>query len=85
MITGGASQLVGMKDLIQTLTQRYARLGGGESDTQSHKMPLAFAVLHGLVLFMQEQDRHFLPGIWLPSFEASSFLAKIVSWFRENL
>ena len=85
VLTGGASQLAGIKSLLQGLTQRYVRLADIDNDQKINKMHPSFSVLRGLVLFMQEQDRRFLPGLWLPSFEASSYVAKITSWFRENL
>ncbi|TGW14481.1 cell division protein FtsA [bacterium NHP-B] len=85
VLTGGGSQLAGLKELIQNLWGKSVRMAEEENREGTASTTPDFSVLQGTVRFMEAQKDTLAPGAWLPTFDTRSFLGKIMSWFRENL
>ena len=85
VLTGGGSQLAGLKELIQNLWGKSVRVAEEENLEGTAPTTPDFSVLKGTVRFMEVQKDTLAPGAWLPTFDTRSFLGKIMSWFRENL
>ena len=89
VVTGGASQLVGLPDLARTIISPQTRLGrpfGVEGLPESAKSP-AFAAAVGLMVHPQVAGlEHFVPRggrSWVDPSE-SGYVAKVGRWLKES-
>lgn len=85
VLTGGASQLPGLRDLAQHVLDKQVRLG---RPIRLHGLPdavsgPAFSTTAGLLTYMSERS-HEMPGQILASVEAGSLWDRVRLWLREN-
>ena len=85
VLTGGASQIGGLRDVAQHVMDKQVRLGrpirlGGLPDAVSGP---AFSTAAGLLTYMSERT-HEMPARILQQAEAGSVWEKTKVWLREN-
>lgn len=84
VLTGGASQMIGLRELAQEILQRTVRLGRplrAIPMTQAAGTP-PFAVVAGMLLLARQQDD--LTEYALPK-PHSGFFGKVGQWLKDNL
>ncbi len=85
VLTGGASQLPGLRELGQRVLDKQVRLG---RPLRLHGLPdaasgAAFSVSAGLLVYVSERS-HEMPGEILAQVEGSSLWERLKVWLREN-
>jgi cell division protein FtsA len=85
VLTGGASQMTGMRDLAQHVLGKQVRLGrpirlSGLPDAASGP---AFATVAGLLTYVSERSGE-MPGEILANVEAGSMFERVRYWLKEN-
>lgn len=86
VITGGGSQLFGLRELTGKMLKRQVRSGSAqyiEGIAESTKGP-SFATCTGMLLLAIEKRNRKSPGLAARNMSANSLLGRIVIWFREN-
>ena len=86
VLTGGASQLSGVRELAQLVLDKQVRMGKpkrlvGQPEATSGP---AFATAIGLLTFAQHPVED-LSGLTTPQQSAHGLFGRVGSWFRENL
>lgn len=85
VLTGGASQLPGMRDLAQTVLNKQVRIGRPirlSSLPDAVSSP-AFATVAGLLTYVTERTNE-MPAEIMASVKGGSIWERLKIWFREN-
>ncbi len=85
VLTGGASQLPGLRDLAQTVLNKQVRIGRPirlSSLPDAVSSP-AFAVAAGLLTYVTERA-HEMPAEIMASVKGGSLFERLKIWFKEN-
>lgn len=85
VLTGGASQISGMRDLAQHILDKQVRVGrpihvGSLPDSVSGP---AFATTAGLLTYISEREDE-MPAQIIKNVEPESLVARVSAWFKEN-
>ena len=86
VLTGGGSQLPGLREVALTHLSKSVRLGSPQSmDNLSLSDRPEFAVISGLLAYSQSPEFQFLQKSVKMSQKRRAFFRRMASWFKENL